>query len=482
MSSAIVLDGTTIGNARIRKVRLSVEFIHSVFHSSSSLPMDSVRYFPTYLNNRLFELVSHYHILDFAFAIGMARRLTDKQKATIAKARDGKKAKAEERAQAQACKTRSRIPRSTGQTPAAFNGIVSGRVSKKWAGKTKHTRSRGLYNEGNFCYRNSVLQCLFHLPEFFEYLHGLHQECDKTRNECVVCALQDLIQTYWCSYWCTTGLPFSCRLLKQAVNSLTSAIDWTISPEHDLHHIFKNKLQGDSFDFLKYLFDDLRKTEEQTDDLRYDNLFAIHHKSQWTCSDCNATTSRSIGAEDFGHGIGISVNIQQPERRLPMVEYLRRNEYEEQLQIRCESAECIEKFGEDQDGKLRTRRTYITQAPEVLFIRLGRFAQKGITASGQVELSKITDDVKFEEYLNLGEFTESGEPLFYQLQGVVAHRGQLQSGHYLAAVRTQDGKTCCSISDDTFIGKGINGTIQELEWPGTKDDTFDPYVLVYSKV
>ena len=77
--------------------------------------------------------------------------------------------------------------------------------------------------------------------------------------------------------------------------------------------------------------------------------------------------------------------------------------------------------------------------------------------------SKIRRVVRFEEYFNLGEFTESGEPVFYSLIGVVAQRGlSIQAGHSVAEARQTDGRNFCVVSDDHAPMQEWLGMVGEL--------------------
>ena len=166
-----------------------------------------------------------------------------------------------------------------------------------------------------------------------------------------------------------------------------------------------------------------------------------------------------------------------------MLEYLRCNEYSEECDIRCESAECIANFGKNAEGRIRIRQKFIVQAPEVLVIRLVRYTSMWDYEEQEQVHTKIAEGATFEEYLDLTEFTRSEEPTMYQLQGVVAHNGEtINSGHYIAAVRKADGKNFCSINDDVKIGKENRGCVEELEFPTSRGEDFTPYVLFYSKI
>ncbi|KAK5122775.1 hypothetical protein LTR85_003690 [Meristemomyces frigidus] len=209
-------------------------------------------------------------------------------------------------------------------------------------------------------------------------------------------------------------------------------------------------------------------------------MFDIALERRWTCRDCGHVTTRDESPGEAGHGVGLQVNLQQPKRGLSLIEYLRSNVFQETLTIRCTDDECKQDKGHE--GKPREQRRAITKTPEILVVRLVRFATGGKLADGNLKTVKIGNRCAFEEYLKLGEFTADGEPLLYRLDGVVAHGGTSESGRYIAAVREPDGKSFCSINDDRAIERKRRGTVQELERPQSGGVEFDPYVLVYSKV
>ena len=51
------------------------------------------------------------------------------------------------------------------------------------------------------------------------------------------------------------------------------------------------------------------------------DLVDVVGESRWTCEDCEEIHEATISAADMGHGIGLSVSIQQPDQTL--VEHLR---------------------------------------------------------------------------------------------------------------------------------------------------------------
>jgi ubiquitin C-terminal hydrolase len=57
-------------------------------------------------------------------------------------------------------------------------------------------KTKGLENPNYLCYRNAVLQCLLHTPEFYRYLDR-QDRCATPGDNCVFCALRGLARQYW---------------------------------------------------------------------------------------------------------------------------------------------------------------------------------------------------------------------------------------------------------------------------------------------
>ncbi|CAG5950665.1 unnamed protein product [Menidia menidia] len=95
----------------------------------------------------------------------------------------------------------------------------------------------------------------------------------------------------------------------------------------------------------------------------------------------------------------------------------------------------------------------IHRSPNVLTLSLKRF--------GYFSTRKITKDVRFREFLDLGRFMSEagGEPQIYSLYGVLVHAGaRCNSGHYLCFIKASDGQwykmndSSVSVSDiDTVL-------------------------------
>ena len=77
--------------------------------------------------------------------------------------------------------------------------VIDGRIRKSWpfGGKPRSVhKTKSLLNPGDQCYRNAVLQCLLHTPEFYRYLDKANR-CDTQVDNCVFCAVRALALEYW---------------------------------------------------------------------------------------------------------------------------------------------------------------------------------------------------------------------------------------------------------------------------------------------
>jgi uncharacterized UBP type Zn finger protein len=151
----------------------------------------------------------------------------------------------------------------------------------------------------------------------------------------VPCALKRLVDAY------RRGLD-----LKKEIQKFNAVVEWTIPTNHDMHSDVTNGRQANPFDFLEYLMNELRDVEWMADTIKIEDLSRTTHETEWSCNKCDNITTHLETPGEAGHGYGMSVNILEPERDLyKMSEYLRLNGYREKLEIRCETAECLQKYG-----------------------------------------------------------------------------------------------------------------------------------------
>lgn len=376
-------------------------------------------------------------------------------------------------------KTRSSSSPTRTKSPG-LDIVRNSRIKKRSSkGPQRVSRVKGLKNPNQLCYQNSVYQCLFNMPEFASYLDGLHKlACyDNKLSRCVACKLKGLFNSYANG---DRAIPAYRR------DALASVMRRTIPEYHPFAEDIKGQMQSDPYPFLDYLLEELKDRESSDDGISSDEIFGMDFNQEWTCAECGSVHS-STGQTAGDHSIGISLDIQDPKEGLRMMSYMRETGFKTALGIRCESEQCIAKYGAKSEGFERIKKRHITKSPEILVIQLKRDAmvdKHGEDTKGGIKETKLCGQVPYEEYINIGEFTETGAPLFYQLQGVVAHNGpkNLSSGHYIAAVRNPDGRTFCTINDSTPDGQWRGGDVRELYEPLSGKQKFDPCVLFYTKM
>ncbi|XP_062199646.1 ubiquitin carboxyl-terminal hydrolase 16-like [Phragmites australis] len=275
----------------------------------------------------------------------------------------------------------------------------------------------GLYNLGNSCYANAVLQCLAFTRPLTAYLLGGHH----SRN----CSIKE---------WC-----FMCELEKLIVEGKRgkSPISPTgiLSHLHEIGSSFGPGREEDAHEFLRYAIDTMQSTSmkeaqkngvhrlaEETTLMQL--IFGGYLLSKIKCTKCEASS------EQCERILDLTVEIDGDVRTLD--DALRRFTSTEVLDgdnryhcSRCKSYERARK-------KLR-----ISEAPNILTIALKRY-QSG-------KFGKINKVVRFKEHLNLSDYmsaTDDYTPV-YKLYAVVVHRDDMNaavSGHYVCYVKDPQGR------------------------------------------
>ena len=308
------------------------------------------------------------------------------------------------------------------------------------------------------------------MPEFVSYLDAVtHTPALENATHvkgCVVCNLKIFMEEY--AEGTADRFPDAIR------DKLADIMRRTIPDKHPMEIDIKRGNQSCPYEFLEYLLEALTGKANFRDEITFHEVFGLDIKSKRICEDCG-DVKLSDGSTAANLGTGIILDIQDPEQGLTMIEYMRQSEFTKKVELKCESQDCLDA---KKKSKEHIYKRYIVHSPEILVIRLKRDGMDPETG----EHIKITGQVPLEEYINLGEFTESGAPLFYQLQGVISHDGEtILFGHYIASVRKPDGKTFCSINDK-IIQETRAGYLEELQFPRNSEKDFEPYVLFYTKV
>uniref|UniRef100_A0A0A9CYI6 USP domain-containing protein n=1 Tax=Arundo donax TaxID=35708 RepID=A0A0A9CYI6_ARUDO len=275
----------------------------------------------------------------------------------------------------------------------------------------------GLYNLGNSCYANAVLQCLaFTRPLMVYLLEGHHsQNCSKTKW-CFMCELEKLI---------VEG--------KRGKSPISPA--GILSHLHEIGRSFGPGKEEDAHEFLRYAIDTMQSPSmkeakkngvhqlaEETTLMQL--IFGGYLQSKIKCTKCQFSSEQCERILDLTVEIDGDIStLEDALRRFTSSEVLDGdNRYH---CSRCNSYERARK-------KLR-----ISEAPNILTIALKRY-QSG-------KFGKINKVIRFKEYLNLSDYmsaTDDYAPI-YKLYAVVVHRDVMNatvSGHYVCYVKDPQGK------------------------------------------
>ncbi|KAF8781125.1 hypothetical protein HU200_001102 [Digitaria exilis] len=275
----------------------------------------------------------------------------------------------------------------------------------------------GLYNLGNSCYANAVLQCLaFTRPLTAYLLEGHHSRNCSKREWCFMCELEKVM---------TEG--------KHGTSP--------VSPTGILSHLneigtsFGQGREEDAHEFLRYAIDTMQsasmkeakkngvhKLAEETTLVQL--IFGGYLQSKIKCTKCQVSSAQSERILDLTVEIDGDINtLEGALHRFTSSEVLDGdNRYH---CSRCMSYERANK------------KLTISEAPNILTIALKRY-KSGV-------FGKISKDVKFPEHLNLSQFmceTDDYSPV-YSLYAVVVHHDVMNatnSGHYVCYVKDPQGK------------------------------------------
>lgn len=332
------------------------------------------------------------------------------------------------------------------------------------------TISKGLPNKQNDCYRLGVLQGLLHMPAFHQYLHDIHQDCAKSYERCVVCALRELFRTYWSA---------DLKKTRDSALSLFKACRHNLPDKALLGEEFRDEVkrgrQADPYDYLIYLLYHIGQAEPARG-LSFEKMFGMATVRSWTCEGCGYEHRKLNDVEASAEALCLTVHLGEPERRgLHLTEYLK-DKWRDSQFVFCDKPSCDppKEFKEKNNGPKRDITIQIVRAPDVLFIMLLRFAW-----DHKYRQVKIKDHVPYPEYLDLSEFLADPGDLVYRLDGVTAHSGATVSGgHYIAAVRGHDGRTFAILDDERVRS---NRTFDDMQKPRSRTGAFSPYILMYTR-
>lgn len=366
----------------------------------------------------------------------------------------------------------------------------------------------GMFNQGNTCYLNSLLQCLFMTPclrerifkwNYKESIHGKSKDC-------IPFQIQKLFARLNNKYF-----------KAESTEDLTKSFQWTNSEVLEQHDI--QELCRVLFDALEQSFnisneDNLKKCEdinnEVNSNLDYiNNLYEGKTESVVKCLTCGYESVKYDKFLDLSVPIRNEFDkIYNTSLEMALLSMLKEEKLEKSNQYMC--CKCNKKV----DAKKFVR---FNTLPEILFIQLCRFDYDFMSGNRK----KINDRVTFPEYLdfkNLYELNNNisyydltnnayneenlkklalmntiNSPIFennkeinkdyiYKLFGIVIHAGSASAGHYYSLISSFEDNKWYRFEDH----KVYNISDEELfNSFGGEDNSYNSstaYCLMYEKV
>ncbi|CAK7356137.1 unnamed protein product [Dovyalis caffra] len=274
----------------------------------------------------------------------------------------------------------------------------------------------GLFNKGNTCYVNAILQCFTHTVPLVQALRSCnHAMPCSTEGFCVLCVLRDHIEL---------SLSSSGKILEplKLVNNL-----------NNISSFFHRYQQEDAHEFLQCFLERLERccldsslnddSSTSPDKNIVERVFGGRLVSKLRCCNCGHCSDK------FEPLINLSLEIEDADT----------------LQSALGSFTKVEKI-EDSDTKFRCeickeevsreKQLMLDHAPSVAALHLKRFKTDGTS------FEKIGKHVEFPLELDLKPYSNDNDDcdqvgFRYQLYAVVVHKGySLTSGHYFCYIRS----------------------------------------------
>lgn len=288
----------------------------------------------------------------------------------------------------------------------------------------------GLLNLGSTCFMSSILQILIRNPYFFNFsISQSHsKKCPiQDPKSCISCALEKMVCEFYGSSAYSTGDVEPQAMYSGFIGLLVCS--WKINEN------LAGYSQQDAHEFWQFLLNQLHHDFQVcsgkgvNDAISDDLCTCIAHstfqgllKSSIVCPDCQNDSKTTI--DPF---MDLSLDIKDKSNLYNCLDSFHKKERLHDFNYHCPNCNT------SQDA---IKRLSIYKLPPVLVLQLKRFEH---LLNGNS--LKLNDFIEYPPYLNMRDYCSSGDSdvdvpdLIYELIGVVAHKGTVNEGHYVATTK-----------------------------------------------
>lgn len=304
----------------------------------------------------------------------------------------------------------------------------------------------GLENLGAMCYANSVLQVLFHVPEFREAIIKLRAYDNESSNDTVAYYLHELFM----------------KMEMYALRKFNNFDDDTVSTKALLMKYNGEdaiKIQSDAHEFFFKL---IEKLEADFRDVYHQEFSVRSMKCDYDVSTiCNGCETQGETKSESSYCISLPINGCDD-----ITECITSLVSEEIEEYDC--PKCKKKCTAGRDT------TFVF--PDTFMLHIARFSKDGRKNPKKVGVPKKIDL----DIIGSGDACKK-----YELFAVIAHNGSVSSGHYVSYVQDPEadpeapGKWICF--NDRKVDEKVEGNIFKDGNFECEDSGFTPYIVVYRR-
>eukprot|EP00943_MAST-04B_sp_MAST-4B-sp1_P006666 g6666.t1 len=319
-------------------------------------------------------------------------------------------------------------------------------VASKAHWKNVSRAGGGLYNLGNTCFLNSVLQCLTYTAPLAELAKIKYHTRRSNNGNDMYSLLENHIEK---ALNAKGNRAFSPKLIVQKLQRISR--NFRIGRQEDAHEFLRTFIDAMQKASLKVVGINPNDSSRHAETTSIHRIFGGYLQSQVKCKICKFVSTTYDACLDISLEIyGKRRTLENALRQHTKLEVLDHNN-----RWRCDSCKKLVPA---------TKQLKFRRLPLTLVVHLKRFSPYG---------DKISKRVEYPKELNMKSFTNNkdGEENFmYDLYGVLVHAGNYTtSGHYYSFIKASNG-AWYEMNDSSIQQVGVKTALNQ-----------QAYILFYQK-